>query len=161
LGKRRKAKEDYGELLVARNPKAEKDFEIEERLEAGLVLQGSEVKSLRDRKAVLDGAFATIDGGEAMLHRLHIGPYANATAFKHDERRVRKLLLHRHQIQRWSKKLEAKGYTLVPLALYFKGGYAKLQLGLAKARKQKDRREDIRRSTEMKEARAAADRRRK
>ncbi|MGF1467910.1 MAG: SsrA-binding protein SmpB [Sandaracinaceae bacterium] len=153
---KKKRKEDYGELLVARHPRAEKQYEITERLEAGLVLSGSEVKSLRQRRADLEGAFAQAEGSEMVLHRLHIGPYAQATAFGHDPSRPRKLLMHRHQIDKWADRLRTEGFTAVPLALYFKKGYAKVLLGLAKGRRQKDRREDIKRTVDMKEARAAA-----
>ncbi|MEM6958332.1 MAG: SsrA-binding protein SmpB [Myxococcota bacterium] len=149
------------ELLVCRNPKAAKQFEIEERIEAGMVLKGSEVKSLRNRRGDLEGAFAQIHGDEVYLQRMHIAPYEQGGPhFNHEPKRRRKLLLHRHEIERMRGRLTTKGYTLVPLQVYFKGGHAKVQLGLAKGRKVKDNREAIRRAQDLKEAREAASRRR-
>ena len=151
-----KKKKTPGEILVCRNPKATKLYDIEEKIEAGMVLQGSEVKSLRMRRADLEGAYATIDRGEAFLHKMHIAPYEQAGPhFNHEPKRTRKLLLKRREIERLTGRLTTKGYSLVPLACYFKGGYAKVQLGLGKGRKVHDRREDIKRQIDMKEARAA------
>lgn len=154
----KKKKADFGELLVCRNPKAEKDFDIDERLEAGMVLLGSEVKSLRARRADLEGAYASADGGALWLHKMHIGPYEQASVFNHESKRSRKLLLHQSEIRRWEARLRTRGYTVIPLAVYFKGGYAKVQLGLGKARKAKDRRHELKKQVELKEARSAADR---
>lgn len=121
-----------------------------------MVLQGSEVKSLRQRRADLDGAFAMIDKGEVWLHKMHIAPYEQAGPhFGHDVRRPRKLLMKRHQIQKWEGRLTTKGYTIVPLAVYFKGGYAKVELGLAKGRRIHDKREDLKRKQDLREARDA------
>lgn len=147
-----------GELVVCRNPKATHDYEIEERLEAGLVLTGSEVKSLRARGGNLEGAYASIDHDELFLHSAHIAPYAQAGVFGHEPKRARKLLVHREEIKRLTGRLDQRGYTLVPLQIYFKTGRAKVELGLGKGRKQSDRRHEIRRDIEMKEARAAVDR---
>ena len=144
-----------GELLVCRNPKAQHDYEIEERLEAGMALTGSEVKSLRARRANLEGSYGSIDRNELFLHGMHIAPYEQAGPFGHEPKRSRKLLVHREQISRLSGRLDQRGYTLVPLSVYFKGGRAKVELGLGKGRKQTDRREEIRRDVDMKEARAA------
>ena len=150
-------KKTPGELLVCRNPKATKTHEIEEKLEAGMVLQGSEVKSLRQRRADLDGAFAMIEGGEVWLHKMHIAPYEQAGPYNgHDVRRKRKLLMKRGQIEKWSGRLTAKGYTIVPLSVYFKEGYAKVQLGLAKGKRVHDKREDLKRAQDLREARDAA-----
>ncbi len=122
-----------------------------------MVLSGSEVKSLRQRRADLDGAYATIERGEVWLHKMHIAPYEQAGPFYgHEIRRPRKLLLKRSQIQKWEGKLTTKGYTIVPLAVYFKGGYAKVELGLAKGRRTHDKREDLKRTQDMREARDAA-----
>jgi SsrA-binding protein len=154
MGKKNK-KSAPGELLVCRNPKATKMFDIEETLEAGMVLMGSEVKSLRQRRADLEGAYASIEGGEVYLHKMHIAPYEQASHFGHEPKRTRKLLLKRSQIQKWEGKLTTKGYTLVPLQVYFKDGYAKVQLGLGKGRKVHDRREDLKRKQDLREARAA------
>jgi len=147
-----------GELLVCRNPKATARFDIDERLEAGLVLQGSEVKSLRDRRADLDGAYASVDRGELFLHGMHIAPYAQAGPFGHEPKRTRKLLAHRREIERLHGRLALKGYTLVPLQVYFREGRAKVELGLAKGKAQADRREDIRRTIDLAEARQAMNR---
>ncbi|HEY8432145.1 MAG TPA: SsrA-binding protein SmpB [Sandaracinaceae bacterium] len=151
----KKSNKHPGELLVCRNPKATQAYDIEERIEAGLVLTGSEVKSLRLRRADLEGAYASIDGGEMVLHKMHIAPYELAGAFGHEPKRSRKLLVNRREIQRWEGRLATRGYTIVPLAVYFKGGWAKVELGLAKGRKVKDRREELRREADLREARAA------
>jgi SsrA-binding protein len=148
-------KETPGEILVCRNPKATKMFDIEERVEAGMVLTGSEVKSLRARRADLEGAYANIERGEIVLHKMHIAPYELAGAFGHEPKRSRKLLLKRREIERWEGRLTAKGYTIVPLAVYFKGGYAKVELGLGKGKRVHDRREELKREVDLKEARAA------
>jgi SsrA-binding protein len=142
------------EIPIARNAKVNQRFEIEERLEAGLVLSGSEVKSLRAGKVDLDGAFARIANGEVFLHGMYIAPYEPARAFGHDPRRTRKLLLHAREIERWSGRVTARGYTIVPIRVYLKKGWAKVELGLAKGKKVRDDREKLRREAEMKEARA-------
>ena len=152
---KKKTTGEGAELLVCRNPKAEHDYEIEERLEAGLVLIGSEVKSLRARAADLEGAYAHVIGNELFLHGGHIAPYEPAKHFGHEPKRPRKLLVHRQEIKRLQGKLAQRGYTLVALSLYFKNGRAKVELGLGKGRKHGDRRQDIRRDIDMKEARAA------
>ncbi|MFW6050911.1 MAG: SsrA-binding protein SmpB [Myxococcota bacterium] len=145
-----------GELLVCRNPKATQRFEIEERLEAGMVLVGSEVKSLRQRRADLEGAYASIDGSELWLHGMHIAPYPQAGPhLQHEPKRRRKLLVHRHQIERLRGKLAVRGYTLVPVRVYFKGGRAKVELGLGKGKRLADRREEIKRKQDLAEAREA------
>ena len=144
-----------GELPVCQNPKALHSYEIEERFEAGMVLMGSEVKSMRGRKANLEGAYATIDDGNLVLHQMHVGPYEQAGRFGHEVRRSRRLLAHRQEIQRLLGKLAQRGYTLVPLRVYFKDGRAKVELGLGKGRKRGDDRETIRRDLDMREAREA------
>lgn len=146
-----------GETLVCRNPKATKTYDIEEKVEAGMVLMGSEAKSLRQRRADIEGAYASIDNGEVFLHKMHIAPYEQAGPFGHEPTRARKLLLKRSQIQKWEGKLTTRGYTIVPLRVYFKGGYAKVELGLGKGRKLHDRREDLKRTQDMREARAAVE----
>jgi SsrA-binding protein len=151
----KKKKETPGEILVCRNPKATKMFDIEERVEAGMVLTGSEVKSLRARRADLEGAYANIERGEVVLHKMHIAPYEQAGAFGHEPKRSRKLLLKRSEIERWEGRLTMRGYTIVPLSVYFKGGYAKVELGLGKGKRVEDRREDLKREADLKEARAA------
>ncbi|HJL18027.1 MAG TPA: SsrA-binding protein SmpB [Sandaracinaceae bacterium LLY-WYZ-13_1] len=159
MGKKKK-NTTPGELLVCRNPKATKMFDIEERVEAGMVLMGSEVKSLRQRRADIEGAYASIERGEVYLKNMHIAPYEQATHFGHEPKRARKLLLRKSQIQKWEGKLTQRGYTLVPLAVYFRDGYAKVELGLGKGRKVKDRREDLKKKQDLRDARAAMEKNR-
>lgn len=148
-------KKPAGVTVVCRNTKGITRFTVDERLEAGMVLRGSEVKSLRDRKADLEGAYARIEAGELVLHKMYIAPYAQATAFGHEPKRSRKLLAHRSEIERLTGKLAVRGYTLVPIQVYFKDGRAKIELGLAKAKDMEDKREDIKRKTDLREAKAA------
>ncbi|MEE8551199.1 MAG: SsrA-binding protein SmpB [Gemmatimonadota bacterium] len=131
--------------LIARNRKARHGYHILDSWEAGLVLKGSEVKSLREGQASLADSFARIEKGEVWLHNLHIAPYGPAGAEAHDPRRPRKLLLHGHEIQRLVGKVEQAGLTLIPLEIYFRGGVAKVKLALASGKKLHDKREDIRR----------------
>jgi SsrA-binding protein len=149
------AKGESGELLVCRNTKTIARYVIDERIEAGMVLTGSEVKSLRDRKADLEGAYARVDRGELVLHKMFIGPYQQATAFAHEPKRSRKLLAHRHEIEKLTGKLATRGFTLLPLQVYFKQGRAKVELGLAKAKDVGDKREDIKRKLDLREAKTA------
>ena len=142
------------EALVCRNPKAAKRYEIEESLEAGMVLQGSEVKSLRQRRADLEGSYATVDGGELYLHKMHIAPYEQAGPhYNHEPKRKRKLLAKKREIEKLHGRLTAKGFTLVPLQVYFRNGVAKVQLGLGKGKRLGDERESIKRKAELREAR--------
>jgi len=135
-----------GRKVVARNRRATHDYFIEERLEAGLLLQGSEVKSLRNGRASLGEAYAGESGGELYLFNAHISEYAAANRFGHEPRRPRKLLLHRRQVERLTGLARRAGYTLVPLSIYFnERGLAKLELGLAKGKRKADRREDVKR----------------
>lgn len=151
---------DTGEMLVCSNPKAKHDYEIEERFEAGMVLTGSEIKSLRARRAQLEGAFATIDRGELFLHQMQISPYEQASHFGHEPKRSRKLLVHRSEILKLVGKLAQRGYTLVPTRVYIKNGRAKVELGLGKGKRKGDERESIRRELDLKEARDAMARKR-
>src|SRR5262245_49930287 len=154
----KKNKTDSGELMVCRNPKAERNFDVEERLEAGIVLTGSEVKSLRAKHADLEGAYASIEQGELWLIHMHIGPYKQAGHFGHEEKRRRKLLAHKREIERLAGKVSTRGYSLVPAKVYFKNGRAKVDLVLGKGRKTHDERESIKRELDLKEARAAMSR---
>ena len=130
--------------MIARNKKARFEYDIEETLEAGLVLDGSEVKSVRQGKASLDGAYCQVDrDGEMKIHGMYIKPYEEAGPFGHEPRRDRKLLMHKREIQKWGDLAEKKRYTIVPLALYFRDGWAKLKVGLAKGRKKHDKRQAI------------------
>ena len=128
---------------VASNPKARHDYEILETLEAGVVLTGSEVKSLRGGTASLRESFAIIRDGEPLLIGMHIGPYAQAGYAGHDPTRARKLLLHKGEIQRLVGKTAERGLTLVPLRVYFSHGLAKVEIGLARGKRTYDRRESL------------------
>jgi SsrA-binding protein len=138
-----KKSEGSNEKRVATNKRATFDYHIEDRFEAGLVLHGSEVKSLRNGKGSIAEAYASIDRGEAWLEGAHIDEYTPASRFNHAPRRRRKLLLSRKQLDKLETKVSEKGYTLVPLSLYFRNGWAKLEIGLGKGKKQYDKREDI------------------
>lgn len=145
-----------GHKLVATNRKAWHDYTIEETFEAGLVLTGTEVKSLRAGKANLRDSFARISGNEVWVHNLHISPYEFGNRWNHEPTRERKALLHRAEIRRLVGKVQQQGYTLVPLKLYFnERGIAKLELGLAKGKKKWDKREAIARRTAEREAERA------
>ena len=139
------------EKLICNNKKAFHDYFIEERFEAGLVLQGTEVKSLRLGKANLNDAFAMVRDGEAWLHNLHISPYDFGNRANHDPDRMRKLLLHKREIEKLFGRIREQGYTLIPLRLYFKDGKAKVELGLAKGKKLYDKREDIKKKDMQRE----------
>lgn len=150
-----------GRRVVARNRKARHLYEVLDSWEAGLVLQGTEVKSIRAGKVAFRDAHARVESAEMWLHNLHIGHYAPANRWNHDETRSRKLLLHRDQIRRIGAKVEERGLTLVPLDLYLRRGRAKITLGLCRGRKHGDRREELRRRTMQREAeRAMKDHRR-
>jgi len=145
-----------GNELIADNRKARHDFFIEEAIEAGMVLTGTEVKSLRGHRVNLRDSYARIKrDGEVFLHGVHIGAYAPAGQFTHQETRPRKLLMHRREIDRLAGRVRERGYSLVPLKIYFKDGRAKVELGLAKGKKLYDKREAIaRKDTQREIARA-------
>lgn len=129
---------------VATNRRARHKFELVEKLEAGIQLQGSEVKSLRQGKAQINEAFATLNDGEIWLRGAHIPPYGPASSENHDPDRPRKLLLHRREIERLIGKMAEKGLTLVPTRIYFKGPRAKVEIALARGKEGRDRRREIR-----------------
>lgn len=131
------------EKIVCQNPTAHRDYFLEEKYEAGIELQGSEVKSLRDGKASVKESFGMIQDGEVFLVNSYIAPYESANIFNHDPRRNRKLLLHKREINRLIGKTQIRGYTLIPVKIYFKNGRAKVELALAKGKKSFDKREDI------------------
>ncbi len=133
------------EKLICQNKKAWHEYFIEDRFEAGMVLLGTEVKSLRDGKASLGDSYAKIKDGEIFLVDAHINPYSHANRFNHDPLRPRKLLLHKSEIRRLIGKTQEKGFTLIPLRLYFSDGRAKVELGLAKGKKLYDKRETLKR----------------
>ncbi len=145
--------------LVCRNRKAYFEYTIDDLYEAGLVLKGTEVKSLRLGKANIEDAYARFRNGEIYLLNAHISPYPHAAGENHEPTRPRKLLLHRREMKRLLGKLVERGYTLVPLKLYFKNEYAKVELGLGKGKKKVDKRETIRRREEQRELERARKRR--
>ena len=145
--------ETEGKHVVATNRKARHDYEILETMEAGIVLKGPEVKSLRAGKVGFQDAFARVAGAELWIHKLHISPYEQANRFNEDPLRTRKLLLARHEIRRLIGKVEEKGLTLVPLDLHFRRGFAKITLGLARGRKQHDKREKLKQKAQERDAR--------
>jgi SsrA-binding protein len=135
------ARQESGVQLIAQNRRARHDFVVEDTYEAGIVLQGTEVKSLREGTCSLNEAYARPKGDELFIFDMHIPPYGPASMFNHDPKRPRKLLLQRREMDRIIARCTERGYTLVPLRLYFKAGYAKVQIGLARRRKHWDDRE--------------------
>ena len=131
---------EQGQKIVAQNKKARHEYAIEDVFEAGLVLQGTEVKSLRQGRASLVDGFVDIDRGEAWLHGVHIPEYSQGTWTNHSARRKRKLLLNRDELDKIERKVNEKGFTIVPTALYFKDGRAKVEIALAKGKKSWDKR---------------------
>lgn len=127
---------------IANNKKAFHDYFVEESIECGIELTGTEVKSLRAGKANLKDAWCDIDGGEVFVKGMHISPYEQGNIYNHDEKRPRKLLLHKREIMRYTGLVAQKGLTLIPLSLYFKNSRVKLQLGLCRGKKLYDKRED-------------------
>lgn len=144
--------------VICRNRRAKHDFYIEDTMEAGIVLIGSEVKSLRAGHVDLSDSYASFLDGELYLVGLHIAPYEKASRFGHEPRRKRKLLLHKQVLKRLGIKVSERGYTLVPLEVYFKRGIVKVLVALAKGRKQHDDRDVIRKKEERREMREAAGR---
>ncbi len=138
-----KEKDSFAKVLVT-NRKAYHDYFIEEKFEAGIMLQGTEVKSLREGRVNLQDSYASVKGDEVFLHHCHISPYSHGNIMNHEPLRTRKLLLHRKEIDKLLGKTKQQGLTLIPLRIYFsKRGLAKVELGLAKGKKQHDRRESI------------------
>jgi SsrA-binding protein len=150
-----------GEKPVATNRRARHDYQIEETFEAGVVLTGAEVKSLRAGRASLSEAYARVAGGEAWVENLHISPYPNASGRGYDPRRPRKLLLHRREIDRLIGRTQERGLTLVPLRLYFRRGLAKLEIGLGRGRRRYEKRQAIAEREQRREMERAVGRRRR
>ena len=138
--------------LVANNKKAYHDYFIEEKYEAGLVLHGTEVKSLRMGKCSIKEAFIRIEKEEGYIYGMHISPYEKGNIFNKDPLRVKKLLLHKQQIRKLIGNSAEKGYTIVPLQVYFRDGRAKIEIGLAKGKKLYDKRQDIAKKDQKREA---------
>lgn len=145
------AQED-GRRVVLRNRKARHEYDVLETYEAGLVLRGSEVKSLRQGDASFTDAFARVEQGEVWLHNLHIKTWKGASHDAPDQKRVRKLLLHESEIEKLAVQTQQRGRTLVPLDLYFRDGWAKITLALAEGKKHHDKREDLKREAMRREA---------
>lgn len=137
--------------VVSQNKKAYADYHIDETIEAGIVLTGTEVKSLRQGKANLKDSYVIIKDNEAWLLNCHISPYSHGNIFNHDPLRTRKLLLHRKEIERLRGKIQQQGYTLIPLKLYFKGPYVKVEIALAKGRKKYEKRDIIKKKEAQRE----------
>jgi SsrA-binding protein len=138
--------------LIANNKKVFHDYFIEETYEAGIVLHGTEVKSLRMGKCSIKESFLRIENGEMWIYGMHVSPYEKGNIFNKDPLRTRKLLLHRSEIMKLVGKVKEKGYTLVPIEVYFKDGKAKIEIGLAKGKKLYDKREDIAKKDMKREA---------
>ena len=138
--------------LITQNKKAYHDYFILEKYEAGIVLHGTEVKSLRMGKCSIKESFIRIENGEVMVYGMHISPYEKGNIFNKDPLRVRKLLLHKSQIQKLIGNSAEKGYTIVPLQVYFSNGRAKIEIGLAKGKKLYDKRQDIAKKDQKREA---------
>ena len=141
-----------GMKLIANNKKAYHDYFIEEKYEAGLVLHGTEVKSLRQGKCSIKESFIRIENGEMFIYGMHISPYEKGNIFNKDPLRPKKLLLHKREIMKLLGKIKEKGYTLVPLQVYFTSGRAKIEIGLAKGKKLYDKREDIAKMDQRRES---------
>ncbi len=131
--------------LIAQNKKARHDYSIEDTLEAGIVLTGTEIKSIRNSRINLKDGYARVRNGEVFLYNVHISPYEQGNLFNHDPLRTRKLLLHKKQISHLIGETKNTGVTLVPLKVYLKNGYAKVLIGVARGKKQYDKREDLKR----------------
>jgi SsrA-binding protein len=145
--------------LICRNRKAYFEYTIDALYEAGLVLKGTEVKALRQGRANIEDAYARFRDGELFLYNAHISPYDHAAVDSHDPHRPRKLLVHRWELKRLLGKVQERGYTLIPLKLYFKDNHAKVEIALARGKKKGDKRETIRRREEQRELERARKRR--
>jgi len=143
---------EQGRKVVATNRKARHDYHVDDVYEAGMVLTGTEVKSLRAGRASLVDAFATVSGGEVWLERLHIPEYTQGTWTNHEPRRRRKLLLHRHEIDELAADTRERGLTIVPLQLYFKDGRAKVEIGVARGKKNYDKRQALKERQDKRES---------
>jgi SsrA-binding protein len=137
--------------VIARNKKARHDFFIEETYEAGIILKGTEIKSIREGKVNFKDSFALVENGEVFLYNMHISPYSHGNRENHEPERIRKLLLHKRQIRNLIGKTKLKGYTLVPLSLYIANNLCKVELALAKGKNVRDKRHDIAEKTAQRE----------
>ncbi|MDB4942580.1 MAG: tmRNA-binding protein SmpB [Labilithrix sp.] len=155
------AQDDAIQKVIITNRRATFDYAVEEKFEGGLVLVGSEVKSMRAGKAEMVDAYATVERGELWLKQLYVAPFEQAKSFPHEPRRSRKVLVHHSEIAKIDRALSREGYTLIPLRLYWRRGHVKVELGLAKGKKTHDKRADIKAKTADREAKAAMGRTRK
>ena len=146
------AKGKESQKLIANNKKAYHDFFIDETYECGIALQGTEVKSMRMGKCSIKEAFVRIEDGEVFVYGMHVSPYEKGNIFNKDPLRVKKLLLHKYEINKLLGKIKEKGYTLVPLQVYFKDGKVKVEIGLARGKKLYDKREAIAKKDQRREA---------
>lgn len=137
---------------IANNKKAYFDYFIEDKYEAGIVLHGTEVKSLRMGKCSVKESFVRVESGEVYIYNMHISPYEKGNIFNKDPLRIKKLLLHNYEINKISAQMQQKGYTLVPLRVYFKGSLVKIEIGLARGKKLYDKRQDIAKKDQRREA---------
>jgi len=137
------SKQHSSSSIIAKNPTARHNYFIEDSIEAGIVLTGTEIKSIRAGKVNLKDSYASIHHGEVFVYAMHISPYEHGNIFNKDPLRTRKLLLNRHQIAKLNGMIQQKGYTLVPISLYFKGSLVKLELGIGKGKKLYDKREEL------------------
>jgi SsrA-binding protein len=160
MAQAKKGKADDGTKTICQNRRAFHDYTILDRLECGLTLTGTEVKSLRDGKASLDDAYAKIEGGEVMLLGCEIPEYRMGTHGNHKPKRPRKLLLHREEIEKFAGKASQRGFTLVPLRLYFKNGLAKVEIAVAQGKQLHDKRESLKASEAKRDIQRAMSRRR-
>ena len=143
---------EKGSRLIANNKKAYHDYFIEEKYEAGISLHGTEVKSLRMGKCSIKESFLRIENGELFIYGMHVSPYEKGNIFNKDPLRVKKLLMHKSEIHKLQGKIAEKGYTLVPLQVYLKGGLVKVEIGLARGKKLYDKRQDIVKKDQRREA---------
>jgi SsrA-binding protein len=153
--KKAAANEGPQKKLIASNKRALHDYFIDQTWEAGIVLTGTEVKSLRDRGASLVDGYCYVDGGEVWMDNAHIAPYVKGTWTNHAARRKRKLLMHKQEIVKLASKSREKGFTIVPLEMYFLGSHAKVKIGLARGKKEWDKRQTLREKQDMREAQRA------
>ena len=152
---------EKGTKTIATNRKASHDYFLEDRKEAGIVLRGSEIKSIRAGQVSLREAYVKVQKGEAFLMNAHIAPYDPASTFNHDPRRPRKLLLHRREINKLEREVRQRGYTIIPTKMYLRGGRAKVEIALARGKRQYDKRREIAKRDAAREMDRAAARRRK
>ncbi|WP_289142608.1 SsrA-binding protein SmpB [uncultured Brevibacillus sp.] len=149
------SKDKAGTKTVAQNRKARHDYHIEQVFEAGIALTGTEIKSVRAARVQLKDSFASVQDGELLLHKVHISPYEQGNRFNHEPERTRKLLMGRLEILKLGGLIRERGYSLVPLSIYLKGGWAKVELALVKGKKNYDKREDLKKKDAAREVERA------